>query len=161
MMWLNIDLSWKITKIRTIPVLVSQPKLVQDPLERGLCFYCRGTCFYCFLSFLKFPVRKLVPRWSEIGLGLAQDFSNIVTSYAQVLQRESAVKHQARVLTGTVKVIYVESKIRQRWQMRRPPGSRTSFPSCSMPRQGGATGRVPRCSAKCRLSAVWCLRRRA
>jgi len=40
MMWLNTDLSWKITKLRTTPVIVSYPKQVYHPLNGCLVFFC-------------------------------------------------------------------------------------------------------------------------
>jgi len=40
MIWLNIGLPWKITKIRTTTVLVSHPKQVKASPKTGFCFYC-------------------------------------------------------------------------------------------------------------------------
>jgi len=39
LMWLNIGLSWKITKIRATPVLVLHPKQVQNSLKQVFRFY--------------------------------------------------------------------------------------------------------------------------
>jgi len=46
-MWLSIGLCWKITKIRTTPVLVSYSKQAQHSQTRGICFYGVGELSFC------------------------------------------------------------------------------------------------------------------
>ena len=77
LIWLNIGLCWKFSKIRTTPVLLSHPEQVKHSPKRVFCFYCAR---FFLMGFTRQPCAitlTFAEQWSpEINARITWSFRN-------------------------------------------------------------------------------------